>query len=182
MSSPDGRTLLRLALVGALALPLAACFRPVYGGGPASDVVVKGGTTNVAELMRSVDVKQIEGRVGGKIRNELIFLLTGGGAAGSTAYRLTITFNEYGQSAVVDPYTSVPQSRTISLQASYSMTRAGGGLDPIMTGEAFASATYFSGLQRFANVRAERDAEDRAATQIAERIRSRLQAYFSGGR
>lgn len=182
MWSPDGRTLLRLTLIGALALPSAACFRPVYGGGSNPGVTTKDGGGTVAELMRSVEVKPIDGRVGGKIRNELIFLLAGGGTAGPTAYRLTITFNEYGQSAVVDPYTSVPQSRTISLQATYSMTSSRGGLDPVMKGDAFATATYFSSLQRFANVRAERDAEDRAAVQIAERIRSRLQAYFADGR
>ena len=182
MSSPDGRTLFRLALVGALALTTAGCFRPVYGGaGGTPGVVAKGPNGDVAELMRSVEVKPIEGRVGLKMRNELIFFLRGGGAAAPTAYRVNITFSEFGQSAIVDPYTSVPESRTISLQASYTMTRAGGGLDPIMKGEAFGSATYFSSLQRFANVRAERDAEDRAAVQIAERIRSRLQAYFSTG-
>ncbi|WP_020177676.1 LPS assembly lipoprotein LptE [Methylopila sp. M107] len=182
MWSFEARVLVRFALVGALALTTAGCFRPVYGAGETPGVVGKGPGGDVAELMRSVEVKPIDGRVGLKMRNELIFLLRGGGAAGPTAYRVNITFSEYGQSAVVDPYTSVTQSRTISLQASYTMTRAGGGLDPIMKGEAFATATYFSGLQRFANIRAERDAEDRAAVQIAERIRSRLQAYFAGGR
>ncbi len=179
MWSLEARTLARLTLVGALAL--GGCFRPVYGDNGAAGVVAKGQNGSVAELMRSVEVKPIEGRVGGKMRNELIFLLRGGGAAGAIAYRVNVTFSEYGQSAVVDPFTSVPQSRTISLQASYTMTKAGASLDPIMKGEAFASATYFTSLQRFANVRAERDAEDRAATQIAERIRSRLQAYFSTG-
>lgn len=182
MWSPDGRLSRRTAAVAVASLALAGCFSPVYAPQGTPGVVDKGAAGDVAELMRSVDVKQIEGRVGGKMRNELIFFLRGGGPAGPVAYRMTVTMTEFGQSAVVDPFTSVPQTRTISLQASYSMTRAGGGLDPVMKGEAFATASYFSGLQRFANIRAERDAEDRAAVQIAERIRSRLQAYFSGGR
>lgn len=182
MWSPDGTVLSRLVIVGALALGLAGCFRPVYGGGGAPSVVAKSpGGADVATEMASVDVKPLDGRVGGKLRNELIFMLRGGGAAAPVAYRLTIRINQYGNSAVVDPLADVPQSRTISLTGDYELTRAG-TLDAIATGHAVATATYFSGLQRFANVRAARDAEDRAATQLAERIRSRLQAYFATGR
>jgi len=182
MWSPDGTVVSRLLIVGALALGVAGCFRPVYGGGSAPSVVAKGPAgADVATEMASVDVKPLDGRVGGKLRNELIFMLRGGGAAGPVAYRLAIRTAQFGQSAVVDPLIDVPQSRTITLTADYELTRAG-TLDPIATGHTVATATYFSGLQRFANVRAERDAEDRAATQLAERIRSRLQAYFATGK
>ncbi|QZN98321.1 LPS assembly lipoprotein LptE [Chenggangzhangella methanolivorans] len=169
--------------MGVLALGLAGCFRPVYGGGTAPAVTSKtfSGGGDVATELAAVDVKPLEGRVGGKLRNELIFALRGGGAAGPTAYRLTIRLKEYGQSAVVDPLADIPQTRTISLTADYDLTRAG-TLDPIATGHTVATATYSSGLQRFANVRAERDAEDRAAVQLSERIRARLQAYFATGK
>lgn len=179
MSSPEASFFHRLALLGVVSLALAGCFRPVYGGG-ASGVTSKGGYTDVAAHMASVEVKQIDGRVGGKMRNELIFMLRGGAAAAPAAYRVTVKLQEYGQSAVVDPLTSVPQSRTISLKADYTMARVG-TIEPIMEGHAFANATYMSDLQRFSNIRAERDAEDRAAVQIAERIRSRLQSYFATG-
>lgn len=182
MWSPDGTVLSRLVIVGALALGLAGCFRPVYGGGSTPSVTSKSpGGGDVASEMASVDVKLIDGRVGGKLRNELIFMLRGGGAAGPVAYRLAIKINEYGNSAVVDPLADIPETRTISLTGDYELTRAG-TLDAVATGHAVATATYSSGLQRFSNVRAERDAEDRAATQLAERIRSRLQAYFATGR
>lgn len=182
MSSPDRTALFRLMVVGALALGLAGCFRPVYGGGSAPAVTSKSYTGgDVASELAAVDVKQLDGRVGGKLRNELIFMLRGGGAAAPVAYRLSIKLNEFGQSAIVDPLADIPQTRTISLTADYELTRAG-TLDPIATGHTVATATYFSGLQRFANVRAERDAEDRAAVQVAERIRARLQAYFATGR
>lgn len=171
----------RLVVVGALSLSVAGCFRPVYGDMSAPAGAVKSAPADVAAAMASVDVKSIDGRVGGKMRNELIFLLRGGGAAGPVVYRVTVRLKEYGQSAVVDPLSGVPETRTITLAATYVVTRAG-TLDPLAKGDAVATASYFSGLQRFANVRAERDAEDRAAIQIAERIRSRLQAYFAAGR
>ncbi len=182
MSSLDGRLLRRVCLAGALSLALAGCFRPVYGYVSTPGVIGKDEGSDVAQRMKSVDVKAIEGRVGQKMRNELIFLLRGGAGPGPVAYRLEVKqFVEAGQSAVVEPLTSVPETRTISLTVTYGLSRAG-TIDPIFTDTVFATATYFSGLQRFANLRAERDAEDRAATQIAERIRSRLQAYFATGK
>jgi LPS-assembly lipoprotein len=183
MSSPETRRLARLGCALALSLALAGCFRPVYGGGGATTVTAdKTVSGDVESRMKSVDVKPIEGRVGGKLRNELIFLLRGGAAKGATAYRLEISpLIEDGQAAVVDPLTNVQETRTISLRATFKLYPAG-SLDPIFTADTVAIATYFSGLQRFANVRAARDAEDRAATQIAERIRTRVQGYFAAGR
>lgn len=182
MSSPDPKLVRRFAVAAGLALMLAGCFRPVYGDMSTPGVTSKNGGGDVAERMKTVDVKPIEDRVGQKMRNELIFLLRGGAGAGPVAYRLEVKeFVEAGQSAVVEPLTSVPESRTISLKVNYQLTRSG-SLDPVFTSVAFATATYFSGLQRFADVRAERDAEDRAATQIAERIRARLLSYFAEGK
>lgn len=182
MSSSDPRAVMaRLALAASLALALAGCFRPVYGEVSTAAGPSKSEGVDVERRMKSVEVKAIDGRVPQKMRNELIFLLRGGAGQGQTNYRLTVTkFTEQGQSAIVDPLTGVQESRTISLLITYELAPAG-SIEPLFTGNAVATATYFAGLQRFANVRAERDAEDRAATQLAERVRSRLQAYFATG-
>jgi LPS-assembly lipoprotein len=179
MWSPDARAIARFALVAGLALSVAGCFRPVYGdqGGPA---VAKSGP-GVEAALKSVSVTPIDGRVGGKMRNELIFLLRGGAGPGPVAYRLDVRMVRQGQSPVVDPFTGVPETRSISLLAEYVLKPVG-RIDPVLTGTTFATASYSSTLQRFANIRAERDAEDRAATQIAERIRTHLQGHFATGR
>ncbi|GLK66476.1 LPS assembly lipoprotein LptE [Hansschlegelia plantiphila] len=182
MSSPDPRLLRRLGTALCLSLLLSGCFRPVYGDVSTTTGPTKSEGVDVERRMKSVEVKQIEGRVGGKIRDELIFMLRGGAGPEPVVYRLEIKrLIEQGQSAVVDPLSGVSETRTISLNANFVLTPAG-SLDPVITGNAVASATYFAGLQRFANIRAERDAEDRAAVQIAERIRARLQAYLVTGK
>ncbi|MFD1703216.1 LPS assembly lipoprotein LptE [Methylopila henanensis] len=184
MSSPDiefrpaRRTLIRAGLAAGLSLALAGCFRPVYA--PESPSAT-GDAGPVAVNLKRVDVTPIEGRVGLKMRNELIFLLRGGDAAGPIAYRLDVALSQRGQSPIVDPFTGQPETRTVSLTADYILKPAG-RLDPIIKGQEFATASYNYSLQRFADIRAQRDAEDRAAQQIAEKIRTRLQGYFATGR
>ena len=69
---------------GLVALALAGCgFQPLYGGTTA-------GGAKLAEVMAAVDIAPIPGRVGQKLRNELIFANTGGGYASPTRYRLNI--------------------------------------------------------------------------------------------
>lgn len=183
MSSPDLRMAARLACALGAALLLAGCFRPVYGGVAASSVMpLKSEPSDVAALMKTVDVKPYEGRNGERVRNELIFMLRGGDGPGPVAYRLEFTrLLEAKQAAIVNPFIDISQTATVSIQASFRLTRAG-SIDPIMTGDTFGTATYFSGLQRYANLRAQRDAEDRITTQLAERVRARLLSYFSTGK
>ena len=52
-----------------------------------------------------------------------------------------------------------------------------------MTGTTFSRVTYDipGSYQRFARTRAIRDAEDRAAQEIAENIQTRLASFFSTG-
>ena len=54
---------------------------------------------------------------------------------------------------------------------------------PIMTGTTFSRVSYDipGQLQRFARARAFRDAEDRAANEIAENIQTRLASFFYAG-
>jgi LPS-assembly lipoprotein len=53
----------------------------------------------------------------------------------------------------------------------------------VMTGSTFARVSYDipGQLQRFARARAFRDAEDRAAQEIAENIQTRLASFFVAG-
>ena len=61
------------------AAALAGCgFQPLYGGTTA-------GGAKLAEVMAAVEIDPIPGRVGQRVRNELIFENTGGGYAATAA-------------------------------------------------------------------------------------------------
>jgi LPS-assembly lipoprotein len=171
MSSPRGQV--AGAIVGAAALALAGCngtgLHPLYGR--------VNGTSPVATALASVDVETVEGRVGQELRNELTFLTASGGSA-PPQYKLKIKLTETTESAVVNPFSSFPEIATIQIDAAYSMTK-NGVAEPVLKTHGFATASYQNSLQRFADVRALRDAEDRAAKILADQIKTRLAAYFA---
>ncbi|WP_020187263.1 LPS assembly lipoprotein LptE [Methylopila sp. 73B] len=178
---PARRAVLRAGVAAGLSLTLAGCFRPLYSEQSYATGPSAKGEVPVLTNLRRIDVRPIEGRIGNTLRNELIFQLRGGGAADATAYRLDISIANRAQSPIVDPFTGQPETRSVSLSVDYALKPAG-QIDPVISGQEFASASYSYTLQRFADIRAERDAQNRAAVQIAGKLRNRLQGYFATGR
>ncbi|GGF77165.1 hypothetical protein GCM10007301_41380 [Azorhizobium oxalatiphilum] len=190
MSSPDAplparRTFLRsaafggfarLALAGGLALSLAGCFQPMYG-----DNGVK--TTSGAPLqqqMQQIEIVKIQGRLGDVLRNDMIYELTGGaGNPVGAPYKLLIDVTSSSASSIVDTSSGLPQNRIIRVATNWRLVRAGEETKPpVLSGKASGSASTDVSEQRFANYRAARDAEDRAAKMAAASIRTQLMSFF----
>ena len=183
MSSPDFPRLTRLFLALVLACLTAGCFQPLYG-----DQTVAGGSS-VRDKMSAVDVAPIVApvgsrlpRVGGEVRNELIYQLTGGGEPNTTAYRLFINIGSTNLQIIADVTTGRADQQNYGIDASYRLVEIGTGKQ-VVTGTTFSRVSYDmpGQQQRFAGNRALRDAENRAAKVIAENIRSRLASYFTAG-
>ncbi|MGH6736518.1 MAG: LPS assembly lipoprotein LptE [Methyloceanibacter sp.] len=160
------------ALVAVAALGLAGCgFQPLYG----SNTTTASGA-RLSEAMASVDVTPIPGRVGQKLRNELIFANTGGGYAPEPRYTLKIAIRE----RVIDQLVRITgdaRGQVYQLEASYKLVGADGKV--IYHGSAISRAPYNRFQEIFANVRARYDAENRAARTIAESIRTQLAAFLA---
>jgi LPS-assembly lipoprotein len=173
--------LLRPSLVVVAALSLGGCLQPLHGGTGTAGLSAPGAAGATARGMAAIDILPIDGRVGQQIRNNLIFAFTGGSAAPAPLYRLDVSVQVIGtQTAVVDPYTDRPEVETAGVDAAFTLTQIGTGT-PAFNGKAFGRATYTRTRQRYASVRAQRDAEDRAATMVVEQIRAQLQGHFSKG-
>jgi LPS-assembly lipoprotein len=173
------KSLSALALAGLV----AGCFQPLYG----SKSVVGGAA--VVDKMSSVEVGPVTApngsrlaRVGGEVRNELVFGLTGGGPGAHTDYTLKVTLGGTVLSVIVDINTNRPDMQNYGIDASYQLIETG-------TGKVVVSSTTFSRVsynipgqqQRYAGERGLRDAENRAAKVIADNIRNRLASYFTAG-
>lgn len=182
MLSARIRIAARLLAVAALAALTAGCFQPMYA--ERTD-----GTPGLREKLMGVDLPPIvkpnasrEARIGVEVRNALAFKLYGTATGMPPTHRLEIRFTTNKSSLIVDPNTGLPSSENYGIDAQYNLVEVVTNRS-VMTGTTFSRVTYDmpGSYQRFARNRAVRDAEDRAANEIAENITTRLASFFTAG-
>ena len=182
MLSARIRIATRLLAVAALAALTAGCFQPMYA--EHTD-----GTPGLREKLMGVELPPIEkanasreARVGVEVRNALAFKLYGSATGMPPTHRLVIRFTTSKSSLIVDPNTGLPNSENYGIDCQYNLVEVVSGKS-VMTGTTFSRVSYDmpGSYQRFARTRAYRDAEDRAANEIAENIQTRLAAFFTAG-
>jgi LPS-assembly lipoprotein len=173
----------RLLAVAALAALTAGCFHPMYA--EHTD-----GTPGLREKLMGVDIPPItekpnasrEARVGVEIRNALAFKLYGNATGMPPTHKLVLRFTTTRSSLIVDVNTGLPTSENYGIDAQYNLIDIATNKS-VMTGSTFSRVTYDmpGSYQRFSRSRAFRDAEDRAAQEIAENINTRLASFFTAG-
>src|SRR6185437_2171161 len=182
MWSARVRIAARLIVVVALATLTAACFQPMYA-------VHTDGTPDLREKLLGVEVPPVnkpngsrEARIGVEIRNALAFKLYGNATGMPPTHRLVLRFNSNRSSLMIDQATGLPTSENYGIDAQYNLIDLATNKS-VMTGTTFSRVSYDipGQLQRFARARAFRDAEDRAANEIAENIQTRLASFFVAG-
>ena len=92
-------------------------------------------------------------------------------------------FGDSGRSdLIVDPNTGLPTTENMGIDAQYNLIEIATNKS-VMTGSTFSHLSYDlpGSYQRFSRTRAYRDAEDRAAEEIAEHIQTRLASFFYAG-
>jgi LPS-assembly lipoprotein len=180
---PDMRFLARFAIVLALAGLNAGCFQPLYGD---SAVVHTAGLDNRLSGVKVEPVNTPNGtsiaRVGVKMRDDLIYDLTGGGGETAATHKLDVKLSSKTLSVIVDVNTARPDIQNYGIDANYTLTDLRTG-KIVVRGTTFARVSYnIPGQeQRYAGARGLRDAENRAAKVIADSIHSRLASYFVAG-
>jgi LPS-assembly lipoprotein len=158
-------------LAGLTALVLGGCgFQPLYGGTTA-------GGQRLSEVMAGVDITPIPGRVGQKLRNELIFANTGGSRAAPSRYRLEIAIKESVTDQLVQ-ITGDATGQVFQLDATFQLIDPANG-KVLLQGKAISRAPYNRFQEIFANVRARYDAENRAARTVSESIKTQVAAFLT---
>ena len=183
MSLARIRIAARLLAVAALAALTAGCFQPMYA--KHTD-----GTPGLREKLMGVDIPPItekpnasrEARVGVEIRNALAFKLYGNATGMPPTHKLVLRFTTTRSSLIVDVNTGLPTSENYGIDAQYNLIEIASNKS-VMTGTTFSRVSYDmpGSYQRFSRSRAYRDAEDRAAQEIAENINTRLASFFTAG-
>jgi LPS-assembly lipoprotein len=154
-------------------LGTAGCgFQPLYGSGTTTASGAK-----LPEIMAAVEIKPIPGRVGQRVRNELIFLNTGGGYAPKPTYELQIALRQSVISQLVQ-ISGNAQGEVLELTATFKLVNLA-NKQVIYGGTTISRAPYNRYQEIFANVRAQNNAEDRAAGEVAESIKTQVAAFLA---
>lgn len=157
-------------LIAAAAVLSACTARPLYSNAPLS----AGSQVGAATELASIDVKPVSTRYAQQVRNNLIFALSGGaGQPATPAYSLTLDVTERLSSAALVQTTrneDVPTAGTVTLSAGYTLVDTATG-NTVAVGKRSIASSFDRPLQEFAAYRAQRDAENRAARELAELLR-----------
>jgi len=157
----------RAALAGGLILLAGCTVQPLY------QTTAPGIGGTVAPL-RTVIVADVNDRVSQQVRNHLIFLLYQGSSPASQAqYSAAITASpsvrDVFATTAPDGSTQVTAKRIV-LSGTVTLTDITDG-SVIAQATRTATASFDQTRQEFANLRAQRDAENRAADELAEQFR-----------
>ncbi|HLJ72891.1 MAG TPA: LPS assembly lipoprotein LptE [Roseiarcus sp.] len=179
----------RLAGAMAIAASLGGCFQPLYG---------EAAHPGLVEDMRAIQIAEVnppnpgvkpnavgldpqiarQDRVGHYLRNDLIFNFNGTGTTPPPKYRLSVTTTETTTTPTIESQIGAADAATLTIKAVYVLTPVGGGA-PILSSEAVSSAVYDLSMNRFANLRASRDAEIRLAKSLADEMELRIAAALA---
>jgi LPS-assembly lipoprotein len=173
----------QIALVVLFGGLTAGCFQPLYGQYSVS------GSSSIAQSLAAVDVLQIdppegdEGALAVQVRNDLLFALQGGDGGGSPTHSLKVRLiatRPYATS--VDAQTGLSTTNVYALTVTYELTDLRTG-KVVLRASTTAPISYDNPgeQQRFANARALKDAQSRAAQSISDAIRVRLASFFVAG-
>ena len=146
-----------------VALGLSACtFQPLYAP-----------TANVeGSAISQIDVSYVNTRVGQQVRNHLLFLINGGNATPQQQrYRADIQVTSSTRRTAAKASLRDTTAGSTSVTVSYSLVDTT-TKKQIANGTRSATASFDRTSQIFANQRAQRDAENRAGTAVAEQLRN----------
>ncbi|MBZ9736475.1 LPS assembly lipoprotein LptE [Mesorhizobium sp. CA18] len=157
-------------MVAALALVSACTVRPLYSSQPLSP----GSQLSASAELGSISIKPVNTRYAQQVRNNLIFAFgQGSGEPASPAYTLDLGVTELVESAAivqVQTQEDEPTAGTVTLTANYVL-RDTATNTVIAVGKRSIPSSFDRPRQEFAAYRAQIDAENRAARELADLLR-----------
>jgi len=160
------RLALTSVLFAGLSVASACQVRPLYSSAETTAGVPGGVRTDLS----SIAIKPVNTRYGQEVRNHLIFLFNGGkGQPALPAFSMDLIVAAQAESSVLvsSGDDNEPTAGTMTLVATYTVTDFAKGR-VFASGTRRVTAAYDIPKQEFAALRAVRDAENRAARELAQ--------------
>jgi LPS-assembly lipoprotein len=161
----------RYLLAACCVLALGGCLQPMYGnfaaGGPGLD-----------DELKLIAIDPIPDRIGHYLGDDLVFALNGTGSHPTPKYRLIVAVNESVQTPLIDTVNGLASGATVVVNGNYRLTRIDTGAI-VTSGTAFVFKSYDRTSDRYADIRAARDAEIHDAQALADELRIRIASYLA---
>ncbi|MBL4600877.1 MAG: hypothetical protein JKX93_18095 [Rhizobiaceae bacterium] len=154
-----------ISIIATLFLLSACQLQPLYGSG-----------SNVQ--LSDVSVSDVSTRTGQQVRNHLLFLLNGGNAPIKARYLAKLKVRYVTKTLANVQAVQDKTAGSVRVTVRYDLIDLTTSKS-VGHGTRFADAAYDRTGQSYANLRAERDAENRAAKQAAEAIKLALASNLS---
>lgn len=159
-----------ILLIAGIATGVAACgFQPLYGERA-------GGVRTDAELARIQVVPVEDGRTGHDVYSALIDRLSPSGEPANPDYQLRVSLREEREGVAIERDASITRYNYL-LQARYRLVDMRSG-NVVHEGQSRSIASYNVVDSQFSTLVAQRDAQERAATELSEDIKLRLAIFF----
>lgn len=159
-----------LAICGALGGCESSGIHPLYASRS---------NTLQAEL-QAIVVDPVPDRLGHYLEDALQTDLNGTGAHVAPKYHLKVVPSQRSQTALIDTVTQRAQAASVITVVTYTLTPIG-ATKPLLIGTVTSAADYDRSEQRFADIRAARDAEIRDAHTVADQITQQIAAKVATG-
>jgi LPS-assembly lipoprotein len=179
--SGAARVVIAAAMAAGLLVVSGCQVRPLY----ADSATTSGVPTGTHAALSQIAIKPVNTRYAQEVRNQLIFLFGGGrgqGAAGRYSMNLIVTANHENVARVQigDESDLSPTAGTVTMIASYNISDTETG-QIVASGTREITASYDNPRQEFAAMRAKRDAENRAARELAQVVQLAVAQQLQGG-
>jgi len=147
--------------------PTGCGFRPLYG---------KHQSTAATELLAEIRIGQIIDRNGQMLRNDLIDRLTPQGEPANPKYSLVVVLTESmaGLGQQTNSYATLGE---MQVSATFTLTDSAGKVGFNGSSSAAVSVNFLG--PRYGSVAVERDAEERALSQLADDIHDQIASYLA---
>ena len=147
------------SLLAVAALSSSCQVRPLYAE-----------STGVTQKLASVGFSEANSRVAQEVRNQLIFMAgRGAGEATNPQYTVDLSVSSAEQGVIYLPTSDTSAAARFTVTVSFVLKRVSDG-KVLKAGNRAATALLDLPTQQFGQIRAARDAEDRAAREAAEMV------------
>jgi len=170
---------LACAAVCSLAVLQGCTVEPLNSSSANSALSAGSVDSTTASVLAGIQVAEVNTRVAQQTRNALLFALNGGNQVQAGDLKLTLNVSSESGSLSILTSVQAATSAQVEVKASYSMVDSKTG-KVVASGVEKSIAPYDLTPQSFANQRALRDAENRAAKTLAQKIRLALAQKISG--